>query len=241
MDNDAISLNNLSLYYDNKPLFIDLSLIIPSKRWVALLGPSGVGKTSLLHILAGLTQADRGTVTIKQDDIAYMAQTDLLLPWATALENAMLSHTLRAQTCAASIIKQRALTLFESMGLKEAIHLYPHQLSGGMRQRVALIRTLLADKSIILMDEPFSAIDAITRYKLQNLAAVWLEDKTVIFITHDPLEALRLADDIYIMQGSPATLQLATQLESKKPRTLNDPALLTQQARLFELLQVGAS
>src|SRR3990167_3228776 len=116
------------------------------------------------------------------------------------------------------------------------MHLYPHQLSGGMRQRVALVRTLMEEKPIILMDEPFSALDAITRYKLQALAVDLLKEKTVFFITHDPSEALRLAHIIYIMQGRPAFLKPVAHLSSAIPRELTDPETSKLQTDLFHQL-----
>src|SRR5579872_3776439 len=206
-----IKINNASLMYDEKMLFSQLHLDLPAGQWIGLLGPSGVGKSSLLRMIAGLIPTPPGTVLTDSQQIAYMAQTDLLLPWLTVLENATLKLKLQTYDKDSHAL---AITLLEKVGLEHVLHLYPHQLSGGMRQRVALVRTLLENKPIILMDEPFSALDAITRYKLQALAVDLLKNKTVLFITHDPAEALRLAHEIYVMKDRPATVKQMTKLNS---------------------------
>ncbi len=244
-----LTIENAALAYNNNPVFSQVNLSLPAGQWIGLLGPSGVGKSSLLRMMAGLTistgqstghlYADNGIPICQQ--IAYMAQTDLLLPWLNVLSNATLSLKLRQHTRKEYREKiNKATLLLEQVGLSHALSLYPSQLSGGMRQRVALVRTLMENKPIVLMDEPFSALDAITRYKLQALAAALLKDKTVLFITHDPTEALRLAHEIYIMQGQPASLKHIACLSSAIPRELTDPDLIKLQALLFqELTQAG--
>jgi putative hydroxymethylpyrimidine transport system ATP-binding protein len=164
------------------------------------------------------------------DLIAYMAQTDLLLPWLSVLENVLLGSRLRGDRAPP---KEEALALLAEVGLEKAAGRLPRDLSGGMRQRVALVRTLLQDKPIVLMDEPFSALDAITRFKLQNLAARLLQDKTVFLVTHDPVEALRLADEIVIMSGVPATLHSPISFETPRPRDAASPEVISLQAALF--------
>jgi putative hydroxymethylpyrimidine transport system ATP-binding protein len=126
--------------------------------------------------------------------------------------------------------------LFSQAGVKNAQYKYPRQLSGGMRQRVALIRTLLEDKPIVLMDEPFASLDTITRFELQNVASNLLKNRTVFLVTHDPLEALRLADDIYILAGQPANLTLFAEFNTTTPRDLTHPDILLNQALLFNAL-----
>jgi putative hydroxymethylpyrimidine transport system ATP-binding protein len=245
----AIYIRQATLSYHQHVLFSALNLDVPAQQWVALLGPSGVGKSSLLRMIAGLNTAhDSIQGTIDADNaipvskqIAYMAQTDLLLPWFNALDNATLGLKLRSfssKNHAQQI--QKAHALLDEVGLSKAKHLYPHQLSGGMRQRVALVRTLMEDKPIVLMDEPFYALDAITRYKLQALAYGLLKNKTVFFITHDPAEALRLANIIYIMQGQPATLKEVARLNSAAPRDFNDPEVTQLQTLLFHELTKAA-
>ena len=249
MNPGNIHISNAALAFNEKVIFSELNCDIPPHQWTGLLGPSGIGKSSLLRLIAGLTtpaensqitlHINNNRVTSHSHQIAYMAQTDLLLPWLTTLENVTLKLKLRGKQQPSSEI-EKAKILLEKVGLLEAIALYPHQLSGGMRQRAALARTLLEEKPIILMDEPFSALDAITRHTLQNLAADLLKEKTVFFITHDPIEALRLAHRIYIMQGHPAKLKLITHLTSPAPRELSDPEVTRLQSVLFnELIEAS--
>ena len=246
----SIHIHQASLAYNGQPVFSELSFTLPAGKWVALLGPSGIGKSSLLRMIASLTTANEtttgeirtGDASPIQEQIAYMAQTDLLLPWLTVLQNACLGSKLRAHARrhhATSL--EQAKKLLHQVGLGDKLHLYPAQLSGGMRQRVALVRTLMEKKAVVLMDEPFSALDAITRYKLQALAAELLVDKTVLFVTHDPSEALRLAHVIYIMQAQPAYLKCVTELHSPTPRPLTDAETMPLQSLLYqELLQTTA-
>lgn len=238
-----IYLKQITLAYREKCLFSNLSLHLPKGQWVALIGASGVGKSSLLRVLAGLTTTSEkfsghifadNSIPVNQQ-IVYMPQNDLLLPWLTVLENTLLSTKL-TQSLQHRPNMERAQNLLEKVGLADAIHLYPHQLSGGMRQRTALARTLMENKPIVLMDEPFSALDTITRYKLQNLAASLLKDKTVFFITHDPIEALRLAHVVYLLKDTPAKLCQIAQLDSQPPRHLSHPEVLKLQTLLFSEL-----
>lgn len=243
-------IENASLAYRNEVIFSSLNLHLPAGKWVALLGQSGVGKTSLLRIIAGLTTKEEkwsGKIYASNDlpvhkQIAYMAQTDLLLPWLSALDNALLGFKLRSTPAQDQhSAQEKALYLFDQMGLSKSTTLYPHQLSGGMRQRVALIRTLMEDKPFVLMDEPFSAVDAITRYKLQELARELLQNKTVLFVTHDPTEALRMADYIYVMQSASVPIKLVSHLSTPAPRELTQTDLLALQSHLFTELSLASS
>lgn len=241
----AIQINHLTLEYQHHLLFNNFSLRLPAASWTCLLGASGVGKSTLLKLLAGLpTGVDQPIApgVIAAEDglplsgrVAYMAQQDLLMPWLTALENCLIGYRLRGQ--AVSLAERtHVLDLLKAVGLQQAADLHVAQLSGGMRQRVALVRTLLEDRPIVLMDEPFSALDVITRLKLQDLAAELLIGKTVLFVTHDPLEALRLADHIGVLQGAPAQLNEMLIIESSRPRSPQDPQLLERQGELLNLL-----
>lgn len=240
-----ITINNAHLKYGDQLLFDALSLTLKQGQWTCILGPSGVGKSTLLALLADLPCAgtkDEVSADIANHDdikqqIAYMAQQDALLPWLTAIENVVIGSKLRNE----KINMPRAKKLLTDVGLSKAMDKTPEQLSGGMRQRVALARTLYEDKTIVLMDEPFSALDAITRLRLQELAVALLKNKTVLFITHDPLEALRIADNIYVMSGMPATLGEVIQPPGVAPRDCQDATILQLQGKLLKQLEDALS
>jgi len=217
-------------YHDSTEVTVaGLDMHIPAGQWTCILGRSGCGKSSLLRYLANLLDDKvdwAGELSTQpqcdiKDNIAYMAQQDLLMPWLSVLDNVMLSTQFGGadyQTKKTHIQFDKAHSLLQKVGLADKSNYLPQQLSGGMRQRVALARTLMQDKPIVLMDEPFSALDAVTRYRLQNLAYQLLQDKTVVFITHDPQEAIRLANRLYIMQGKPAYAESLLVPASVTPR-----------------------
>ena len=187
-----ITLHKLCVRYGADTIIAPLTHTFAAARWHVILGKSGVGKSTLLRAIAGLIPYD-GTIT--RDPPGLMAQHDDLLPWRSARDNVTLGASLRGEKADNS----RAAQLLADVGLAEHAHKYPQHLSGGQRQRVALARTLYENRNLLLMDEPFSAVDAVTRNQLQNLAARLLRGKTVLMITHDPAEALRLADHLYIL------------------------------------------
>ncbi len=240
--------NGYLRYNDNiEPVLSKLNMTIPARQWTCILGRSGCGKTSLLRYLAGLSDQQitwSGELSINAnhlaqsnltDQIAYMAQQDLLLPWLSVLDNVMLSSKFGTGKSAAETDK--ALDLLTKVGLVDNANHFPQQLSGGMRQRVALARTLMQDKPVVLMDEPFSALDAVTRYRLQDLACELLKDKTVVLITHEPQEAIRLADHIYIMQDKPAGAAYLQVPTSAKPRPFDAECAQLQQQIMTCLAQ----
>lgn len=233
----SISITDLTLKFrqNDKVIFSHLNLLLQGGKWTCVVGRSGCGKTTLLRLLANLLDDVEWQGAITASDnlvidqrIAYMAQQDLLLPWLTVLDNACLSEKF-ATTKVNHGLKNKAIDLLKQVGLGGAIYHRPDALSGGMRQRVALVRTLLQNKPIVLMDEPFSALDAVTRYQLQTLAAEMLKDKTVLFITHDPQEALRLADNLLMMYGSKKNMTVLPLPDPLPPRKITAALALYQQ------------
>ena len=248
MNAPGIILDHVSLSFDKQILFSDLNCQFPSSQFTCLLGPSGVGKSSLLRLIAGLYKGDqrpvpagRAPTKIRTTDnqkintqIAYMSQSDSLLPWLNTLDNALLGARLRGEVTHTK--KNQAIALLKRVGLKHPTQKV-EQLSGGMRQRVSLVRTLLENKPIVLMDEPFAALDVITRLNLQDLTAELLKNKTVILVTHDPLEALRLGHVIYVLSGMPVQLGAPIIPDGITPRATTSPELLELQGKLLARLQ----
>ncbi len=236
----GISVSVPRLVFGGTLLFADLSCRFAAGAWTCLLGPSGVGKTTLLRLIAGLVEGGR----VEADDgrplagrIALMAQQDLLLPWLNVLDNSLLGHRLRGEGAGERAKRERrARELLARLGLGHRLSALPAELSGGMRQRVALARTLLEERPVVLMDEPFSALDAISRHRLQDMAAGLLDRHTVLLVTHSPLEALRLGHRILVMGGQPVTLREIAAPPGPPPRPLGDPALLALEAELLEEL-----
>lgn len=189
-------------------LFAPLSLTLDAGQWTCLLGGSGVGKSTLLRLICGLPTGAEFSGDIHASDggevssrVAYMAQDDLLMPWATVSQNILLGATLRGDPRD----HHRLTQILDRVGLTDHAAKKPSALSGGQRQRVALARTLMEDKPVILLDEPFSALDAQTRAAMQDLSAEVLDGKTVLIVTHDPIEAARLGDNIQIMSAEGLT------------------------------------
>lgn len=187
---------------DGQPLFAPVDLTISGGAWTCVLGRSGVGKSTLLRLIAGLDYGGvfHGHITASDAKplaarISFMAQSDLLLPWLNVLENTVLGARLRGSTPEFD----RANRLLDRVGLAGHREAKPATLSGGMRQRAVLARTLMEDRPVVLLDEPFSALDASTRADMQELAAHMLQDKTVLMVTHDPAEAVRLGHHMIVL------------------------------------------
>jgi len=237
----GVRLRSARLEYGGQSIFRDVDLELPAATWTCLLGPSGVGKSSLLRLLAGIAP-DAEAASLSADDgqplagrIAYMDQRDLLLPWLDVAGNVGLGARLRGERVDAA----RVQALLEAVELEADSHLRPAALSGGMRQRAALARTLMEDRPVVLMDEPFSAVDALTRLRLQDLAARLLAGRTVLLVTHDPLEALRLGHRVLVLSGTPARLASPLQPAGQPPRDPADPALQAQIGDLLRHLGAG--
>ncbi len=213
-------------------------------EFVAVLGPSGCGKSTLFNLIVGLLQPDAGRIQV--DDIpitgntgvfAYMQQKDLLLPWRTVLGNVLLGPEIARRPRAAA--QAEALQLLDQLGLKGFEQSYPAQLSGGMRQRAALVRTLLLKKDMLLLDEPFGALDAMTRSVMQaTLLDIWQQwGQTILLITHDVDEALLFSDRIYVLTARPATVKEEVEVALPRPRSITDMALIQLKSHLLATLQ----
>ncbi len=224
----------------------DVSFSLQKGRFLSILGPSGCGKTTLFNIIAGLIRPDEGDVTLDGQSLilrpgmtGYMLQKDLLLPWRTIADNITLSKTLHG------VRRRRALADAapdaRACGLSSMLNRRPDELSGGQRQRAALVRTLQTGKEMLLLDEPFGALDPITRLHLQELLMTLClsKHKTVLFVTHDVDEALLLSDEILLMGSSPGRIIAHYDLTQEKPRsikTLALPAMVAMKTDIITLL-----
>ena len=231
----GVELRGGRLIFGGKPVFEGLDLDIAAGRTTCLLGPSGVGKSSLLRLIAGISP-EAGAERLAASDggpiagrMAFMDQRDLLLPWLNVRDNITLGARLRGERAD----RRGAESMLEKVGLAGEADALPATLSGGMRQRAALARTLMEDRPLVLMDEPFSAVDALTRLRLQDLAAQLLAGRTTLLVTHDPMEALRLGHRILVLSGSPARMGEPLEPAGTPPRPANDPALHGQAAQIL--------
>ncbi len=236
----AVTIKNAIVQYEGRVLFENLDLTLKKGEWTCLLGQSGIGKSSLLRLLAGLINSEsKGDIECSDQQpldgrVAYMAQTDLLMPWLSVLHNVVIGAKLRGELTPSDT--EKGISLLSKVGLEQDSERLPSQLSGGMRQRAALARTLFEDKPVILMDEPFSALDAITRHRLQALAAELLENKTVLLVTHDPIEALRLGHRIYVLGGDPVRLGQPVTPSSTPPRATDNQQVIELQTQVWQQL-----
>ena len=222
---------------DGVPIFGPVSLEAPAGEWTCLLGPSGVGKSTILRLLAGLGDeiAFEGDVAAGDGAplagrVALMAQSDLLMPWLDAMANVALGARLRGTAPQTD----RARAVLERVGLADHATKRPHALSGGQRQRVALARTLMEDRPVVLLDEPFSALDARSRARMQDLATEVLAGRTVLHVTHDAAEAARLGHRVLLLTRDGITN--VTPPEAATPRPYDAPETLAFQGRLLRLL-----
>jgi ABC-type nitrate/sulfonate/bicarbonate transport system ATPase subunit len=224
-----------------------VSLSVPEGGFVSLVGPSGCGKSTLFNLIAGLEAPDRGTLVLDgrpvgdcRGAVAYMQQKDLLLPWRRNVDNAILGPELRGVARPAA--RAEATALFQRFGLAGFERAYPADISGGMRQRVALIRTLLFARDLLLLDEPFGALDAMTRPIMQGLLLeVWRDfGKTILFITHDIEEAVLLSDRIYVLTARPGTIKAEMPVTLARPRRVADPAVVALKGALIDLVRAEA-
>lgn len=246
----TLQINHLTKYYSENDqqvtIFQDLCLTIEQGSFVSIIGPSGSGKSTLCNLIAGIDKPDQGTIVLNGKDITgkpghvgYMFQKDLLLPWRTLEQNVTLGCEITGMDKKTATLKaQEGLKLF---GLQEYANYYPHQLSGGMRQRGALLRTILFGQSTLLLDEPFGALDALTRREMQHwLLSVWHElQNTVLFITHDIEEAILLSDYIMVLSRRPAEVTEIITVPFARPRRpelMLSTEILELKSKLFLLL-----
>ena len=237
---------DLAKSFDFQAVFKNFNLTLPQGHFTVLVGPSGCGKSTLFDCLTGIIPADHGRMMWQSIAVehlgshaAYMQQKDMLLPWLTLEQNSLLP--VQAKPRAQRDIREAKQTLariFEKIGLTGFGNHYPYQVSGGMRQRCALARTLMFDRDLVLLDEPLSALDAITRRELQTLLLMLQKEfgKTVLMITHDIEEALALADEIILLSASPMTILERFHPTASKPRDFSRTEFMETKARIISRL-----
>lgn len=223
---DAVQLTDVSMSYDGEKLILhDVSLNVRQGEFVSILGPSGCGKSTILKLIAGLHRQTRGSVHVDGTPVAgpppsigFMFQRDALLPWATVADNIAVGLECRGHPKADR--SRRVQELISLLGLNTFEAYYPQALSGGMRQRVALGRLLAYAPEIYLMDEPFGALDALTKIQMaRELLRIWSEQRrAVVFVTHDIEEAVSLSDRVIVMSGRPGTVKAIHPVELERPR-----------------------
>jgi NitT/TauT family transport system ATP-binding protein len=247
----AITLQDLTVRFGSDVLAVDqANLSIMPGEFVSFVGPSGCGKTTILNILTGLLPLQQGQASILgrvprpgNPDIAYMLARDCLLPWRTVLSNACFGMEVRG--VARSQREEKAKALLADVGLGQFIHAYPKALSHGMRQRCALARTFCLDAPVLLMDEPFGALDAQTKLQLEDvLLRLWAsQQRTVVFITHDLAEAVALSDRVIVMSPRPGRIVADIPVRLPRPRSVRelqkDPDFHHYYAKLWTLLEQG--
>jgi ABC-type nitrate/sulfonate/bicarbonate transport system ATPase subunit len=241
----------VTVRFDETLALSETSLEVGAGEFVSIVGPSGCGKSTLFNVIAGLLRPASGRVLLDGRDVTgetgrvgYMFQKDLLVPWRTVLGNIVLGAALTRGVTDRD--EAEALDLAERYGLGGFVHHYPHALSGGMRQRVALMRTLAVHRDVLLLDEPFGALDSQTRLEMQRwLLEVWAElDRTVLFVTHDVDEAVFLADRIVVMTPRPGRIADEIAVTVPRPRgleTLTSPELIATKRRVLGLLYGDAA
>lgn len=247
MGESKLQVDDIHLAYPGLPVLDGVSVDVAPGEFVSVIGPSGCGKSSLFNVVAGLTRPDRGRIVVdgedatgRTDPFAYMPQQDLLFPWRSVLDNTALG--LEVAGVGRRAARRRAAELFEPFGLAGVEHARPAELSGGMRQRAALLRTVVQDRAVLLLDEPFGALDQLTRTDVQT----WLDgvrarfDWTVLLITHDIREAVRLSDRVVVLGPRPARVRREVTVDLPRPRfpeMVTTPAFAAVEAELLGILR----
>jgi NitT/TauT family transport system ATP-binding protein len=247
MQDPIIHFDHVRLRFGAETIFQDLSLSIGRGEFVCILGPSGCGKSTALRLIGDLLRPDGGLITVEGRDpretwehLAFVFQSPRLAPWRTALDNVLLGMELRGGRLDRQQMRARAIEALDLVGLTNDADKYPRMLSGGEKQRVALARALAVEPQIILMDEPFSALDPNARQRLRaEIVSIWQKTgKTIVFVTHDVDEALVLADRILLLSKKPTRVIETIALETPRPRSLDADACLTR--RRQELMSLFA-
>ena len=252
-ETDAISLTGVAKTYlspggSSLDVIRDLSLVVADREFCAVVGPTGCGKSTMLQLIAGLAHADSGEVRVFGKrvtgiprDIGYMFQNDALLPWRGVVSNIAEGPLLRGVGRSEAIRQAREWA--DHVGLSMFERHYPHQLSGGMRKRVALARCLINKPKLLLMDEPFVALDAQTRSRIADtLLSLWTgSGSAIVFVTHDIAEAIALADRVVVMTSRPATVKGVVEIPLERPRSVEDlradPKFADLYRRVWDLLR----
>jgi len=222
-----LHLSRLGKHFGSLQALAPMDLDVHDGEFISVVGPSGCGKSTLLRLIAGLTPASEGTLELdgkpvhgSVTELGIVFQQPVLLEWRTAIQNVLFQVEMRGK--APGPYRERALALLDQVGLREFADAYPHQLSGGMRQRVAIARGLLHDPSLLLMDEPFGALDALTRQQMRvDIEAMWMRRRmTVVFVTHSVDEAVLLADRVVVMSPRPGRVDQILTVDLPRPRGL---------------------
>jgi ABC-type nitrate/sulfonate/bicarbonate transport system ATPase subunit len=242
MSGNRLELRHLRKSFGGLDVLADISLTVRAGEFVSILGPSGAGKSTIFKILTGSVRPDSGAIkfdgaplTEERRPFAFMPQRDALMPWRRIIDNATLG--LEVQDVTRKVARKRVAPLFAEFGLERFERHYPAQLSGGMRQRAALLRTVVQHRDMLLLDEPFGALDALTRAGMQRwLQSMWERHRwTVLLVTHDVREAVFLSDRIYVLTGRPA--RVLTEITVPLPRPRSDLATPEASAVEASLLQ----
>jgi NitT/TauT family transport system ATP-binding protein len=239
-----LKVSDLCKRFGDLSVLENFNLVVPRKGFTILIGPSGCGKSTLFDVLTGVVPREKGEIFWLDKKLqhlgknaAYMQQRDLLLPWLNLLNNALLPATIAGKDLATA--KTAAQALFRRLGLGGFENYLPAKTSGGMRQRCALVRTLMFEHELVLLDEPLSALDAITRTSLQSLLLLLQSEfnKSILMITHNIDEALMLADEVLVMSRLPMKIMEQFTLRGPKPRGLGDPELIEIKEHVLRRLQ----
>ena len=246
-----IELRDVAVQFGADRIFSGLSFAIAQGEFACLLGPSGCGKSTMIRIMGGLIEPTHGFISVggrspqlARGTLAYVFQSPRLVPWRNACDNVGLAIELRTPSVGKSERRERTIKLLQMVGLGRDVNKFPAMLSGGERQRVAIARALAVDPSIILMDEPFSALDPDTRRRMRaDLIQLWQETrKTIVFVTHDLDEALELADRIVLFSGKPTRILDVVDVGEPRPRTVSgSPSLRSAREHLLQLFKGQSS